>query len=482
MAHSTRVLESRYHSDMRTRIRFLGAAQAVTGSMHLVETPSGSVLVDCGQFQGRRADAEDRNRRPPREAIAADAMVLTHAHIDHSGNIPSLVKRGFSGPIYATPATRDLAAHLLADSARIQEGDAAFLNRKQIDNPAWRPIEPLYDEDDATRALERFVGLPYRERRELLPGVFATLFDAGHILGSSGVLLEVGSGPSARRIALSGDIGRSGMPILRDPDPPLPPADYVLMESTYGNRAHDDIRSMHDALARVVTTTAARGGKIVVPAFAVGRTQELIFSLAVLRREGRIPDVPVFVDSPLAVNVTKVFKQHADCFDDETRAFLKEHGTVFDFPGLRYVESREESMRLNSLRGPAVIVSSSGMCEGGRVLHHLRNTIENPANTVLVVGYMAQHTLGRRIIERRPRVKIHGVERDLRAEVVVMNSFSAHADKHDLLAYARTSGRDAKAIFLVHGEPDQQEPLSREIARSGQRCVAPAPGAVEELQ
>jgi len=432
--------------------------------MHCLETSSGRVLIDGGLYQGRRDDARTRNTTFSKEALSAEALLLTHAHIDHSGNIPGLVKHGFRGTIYATPATRDLCAYMLRDSARIQESDAKYLNKKNADLPEWVEIKPLYDEDDAVRALEQFMTVPYGKTFDVLPGVRATFLDAGHILGSASVVVDVagaGQDKSGRRIAFSGDIGRKGLPILRDPMYPERP-DYVLMESTYGNRAHDPIQEMHGRLAQVVGETIRRKGKVIIPAFAVGRSQEIIYALNALIRDGRLPPVPVFVDSPLSVNVTEVFKLHPECFDKETRAFMDTHGDPFEFASVRYVQSVDESKRLNSLREPAIIIASSGMCEAGRVLHHLRNSIEDEANTVLIVGYQAQHTLGRRIAERRPQVKILGVNRDLRARVEIMNGFSAHADKEELMEYAHrcAAGGNTRGFFLVHGELDQQEPLA----------------------
>jgi metallo-beta-lactamase family protein len=457
-------------------LRFLGAAQQVTGSMHVVETAAGSILIDCGMFQGRREESRERNRKLPREAVGADAMLLSHAHIDHSGSIPTLVKRGFRGSIYATPATRDLCAYMLRDSARIQKGDADYLNRKFADDPSWVPIMPIYDEEDAIEALTRFVAVSYHRPFPILPGVTATFLDAGHILGSAQVLLEVddSKGKPPRRLLFSGDLGRHGLPILRDPEPP-PPVDFVLMESTYGNRVHGDIGSMHEALERVVKETIGRGGKVIIPAFAVGRTQEVLYALNHLHKQDRLPRIPVFIDSPLGVNITEVFKLHPECFDEETRAFVDEHGGAFDLESVQMVSKREDSIALNSLREPAIIISSSGMCEAGRILHHLRNNVEDERNTILIVGFQAQHTLGRRIVERRQRIRILGVERDLRARVEVMNAFSAHADRNDLLAFARACA-GAREMFLVHGEPDQQEPLLAELGSLGLRARAPAPG------
>lgn len=441
------------------RLTFFGAAREVTGSMFLLETEGGSVLVDCGFFQGRRDESRRRNRSLPPAAKAANAAILTHAHIDHSGGLPTLVKAGFAGSIYTTPATRDLAACMLRDSAHIQEADAAYLNRKFAGDPDFVRIEPLYDEEDVVRALERFVSVPYHHVFEPVPGVTARLLNAGHILGSAEIVLDVKERGAVRRIVFSGDLGRKGLPIIRDPELPPLPVDYVVMESTYGNRRHGNVEQMCGELERVVRDAVERGGKIIVPAFAVGRTQEIVYALNELKRAGRLPPIRIFVDSPLAINVTEVFKLHPECFDAETRAFLDAHGDVFGFDGIEYVSSREESIRLNHLAGTAMIISAAGMAEAGRVLHHLRNHVEDERNTILIVGFMAKHTLGRRLVERRPRVRIWGVERDLRARVEVLDSFSAHADRDDLLKYAEACGPGTRRFFLVHGEAEAQESL-----------------------
>jgi metallo-beta-lactamase family protein len=460
-------------------VRFLGAAREVTGSMHLVETPAGKILIDCGMHQGRRDESRERNRKLPKEAVGADAVILTHAHIDHSGSLPTLVKAGFAGTIWATAATRDLCAWLLRDSARIQESDASWLNRKYGDDPDWKTIEPIYDENDAIAALGRFAGVAYGLPFSPLPGVTARFLDAGHILGSAQVVLDVPDGTGTRRLVFSGDLGRRGLPILRDPELPGR-ADYVFMESTYGNRAHGSLKEMHDDLERVVKATAEKRGKLIIPAFAVGRTQEIVYALNQLHRAGRIPDMPVFVDSPLSVHATEVFKLHPECYDQETRAFVEQNGDPFSFKSLRYIESREESMRLNDVAGPAIIVSASGMCEAGRVLHHLKNAVESDRNTILIVGFQAAHTLGRRIVERRPKVRILGVERDLFAQVVVMNAFSAHGDKNDLHDYAHAA-TGARRIYLIHGEPEQQEPLRDRLNGEGLDVIVPSIGDVAEL-
>jgi metallo-beta-lactamase family protein len=462
------------------RLTFLGAAQEVTGSMFLLEVASGSILLDCGFFQGRREESRRRNRTLPPQAIRATAAILSHAHIDHSGGFPTLVKSGFRGSVYATPASRDLCACMLRDSARIQEADAAYLNAKFADDPEFVPVQPTYDEEDVVSALGRFVGIPYHHPFQPLPDVTATFLDAGHILGSAEVVLDVDSSGTRRRLVFSGDLGRKGLPIIRDPEYPERPVDYLVMESTYGNRVHANVAEMRSDLARVIDQTVARGGKVIVPAFAVGRTQELLHSLGILVREGRLPRVPVFIDSPLALNVTEVFKLHPECFDSATRAALDANGDVFGAEVVRFVSSRAESIALNELEGPAVIIAAAGMAEAGRILHHLRHHVGDERNTILIVGFMAQHTLGRRLQEGRARVRIWGVERDLRARVEVLSSFSAHADRNDLLAFARACGTPRRT-FLVHGEPDQQEPLAEALREGGLRVEIPVRGQTVEL-
>lgn len=461
-----------------TRLTFLGAAREVTGSMLLVETDRASILIDCGMYQGRRAESRARNARLPAAACRADAVILTHAHVDHSGSLPVLVRSGFQGLIHATPATRDLAAFMLRDSARIQVGDAEYLNRRHADDPTWEPLVPIYDEDDVTATLARFECTPYHRRIVIAPGVNVTFLDAGHILGSAQVVLDIEGRGGRRRIVISGDLGRRGLPIIRDPELPPLPIHHLVMESTYGDRTHGPVEHMADDLARVIAETVGRGGKIVVPAFALGRTQELMFVLHQLRTSGRMPSIPVFIDSPLAIDVTSVFRLHPECYDAETRHYLDRHDQIFDFDGLSMTRSREESMAINDVTGPAMIIAASGMAEAGRVLHHLRNLVEDARNTVLVVGYMAQHTLGRRLLERRPRVKIWGVERDLHAQVVELPAFSAHADADDLFAHAVAC--NPKKIFLVHGEPPSQAPLLDRLRERGFDATAPERGQVVE--
>ena len=461
-------------------IEFVGAAQTVTGSMHLVRTPHATVLLDCGLYQGRRRESFERNRHLPLPVDEIDVVVLSHAHIDHSGALPLLVKQGYDGPIYATHATRDLCAAMLRDAAYIQEADARHLN-KQIARGDLEsdPVEALYTEADALAAIDRFVSIPYRRAMHVAPGVTVTFYDAGHVLGSAITALDVEENGATRRVVFTGDLGRNNMPILRDPEV-VSGAEMLISESTYGDRLHDPIEKMDEDLAAVIRRTYARGGKVIIPAFALERAQEIVFALKQLRADGHIPRVPVFIDSPLTAKITEIFKMHPECFDAEARALMRGHDSPFDFDGLRYVEDVEESKRLSSNDQPAVVIAASGMCEAGRVLHHLRAGIEDAKNTVLILGFQAQHTLGRRLVESRARVKVFGVERDRRAEVVVLNGFSAHADQRDLVNFANACRERGplRKVALVHGEPQSLRAL-RELMvdKHGYPDVtAPTPG------
>ena len=463
------------HDERAFAIQILGAAQTVTGSMHLLQAGPYRILVDCGLFQGRRAESRHRNRMLPRAATEADVCLLTHAHIDHSGNIPSLVKRGFSGKVHCTDATADLCQAMLRDAARIQVSDAKWLNRRNQDDPTWEPIEALYNEDDAIKALDRFMPHEYNEPFELFPGIHVTYIDAGHILGSASIVIDVKLNGHRRRVVFSGDIGRRNLPILRDPTPPEH-ADYIVMESTYGNRTHAPVERMDDQLLEAIAPTLVNKGKVIIPSFALERTQEIVFALNRLIKAGRLQPVPVFVDSPLAVNVTQIFRRHEDCYDKEALHFDHNHGDPFGFDVLKMVETVEASKRLNETPGPMIIISASGMCEAGRVLHHLRNNIENSNNAVVIVGFQAPHTLGRRIVERRPRVRIFGVERDLHAKVSVLNAFSAHADRDELLWWAKACGPQVRHFYLVHGDPEPCEALRDALASEGRKATIPSQG------
>ena len=461
-------------------IEFIGAAQTVTGSKHLVRTRHANILLDCGLFQGRRSESVEKNKSLGFDPGILSAVVLSHAHIDHSGALPILAKSGYEGPGYCTPATRDLCSAMLVDAAMIQESDARFIN-KQIDRGRSDMIrvEPLYGPDDAVRVLKQMMGVPYHRRVTIAPGVDLTFFDAGHVLGSAVTVLDVDEDGVRRRLVFTGDLGRRDMPILRDPECPEG-ADVLVIESTYGDRLHEPIAAMNAALSAVLTRVFKRKGKVVIPSFALERAQEIVFALATLKRQGAMPPMPVYVDSPLTVKITDVFRLHPECFDAETRQLLASDASPFDFDQLRYVSKKEDSMAIDADDGPAIIISASGMCEGGRVLHHLKAAIEDAKNAVLIVGFQASHTLGRRLVEHRPRAKIFGVERDVRAEVVVLNGFSAHADQRELadfVARAEQGGR-LKDVFLVHGEPGPQRILGGLLrgAHDGLNVRAPAPG------
>ena len=409
-------------------ISFAGAAREVTGSCHLVRVHGKLVALDCGLFQGRRAEADRSNRTLPAPPEQIAAIVLSHAHIDHAGRIPFLVRNGFDGSVFCTPATRDLSAFMLMDSAFIQEKDAEHLARR---NKAH--TEPLYDSRDVAGTLQRMTGVPYGRTFDVVPGIRATFMDAGHILGSASVILDCHEDGLDRRLVFSGDIGRWGLPIIRDPQMPSG-ADTVIMESTYGNRDHATVEDARAKLATVVSETAARGGRVLVPAFAVGRTQELLYDLHALARAGRIPKLPIFIDSPLATDVTGVFELHPDCFDNGEDLIGQVH-QLFRFDLVRYTRQVDESKALNRLRGPLVIIAASGMAESGRILHHLAAGASDPRNTILIVGFQAEHTLGRRIVEKRPTIRVFGEDIPLRARVEILNGYSAHADRTELMRW-----------------------------------------------
>jgi metallo-beta-lactamase family protein len=466
------------------RIEFLGAAQTVTGSMHLVRTEHAAVLLDCGLYQGRRREAYERNAALALPVRELSAVVLSHAHIDHSGALPILARHGYRGPIWATPATRDLCAIMLRDAASIMAADARTLTRQnQRENRDLEVYPPLYGDDDVVDAIARFRTVPYHEPVEIARGVRLAFFDAGHVLGSAIAVLDVEESGRSRRIAFTGDLGRAGRPILRDPEIPEG-VQTLISESTYGDRLHDGLEKMEEDLAAVVERTFRRGGKLLIPSFALERAQEVVFALKHLRGRGQLPPVPVYIDSPLTIRITDAFKLHPECFDAETRARFRGGDSPFEFPELRYVESAEDSKAVSASPDPAIVISASGMCEAGRILHHLRAAVDDPANTVLIVGFQAQHTLGRRLVERRTRVKIFGVERERRCEVVVLNGFSAHADQRDLLDYAQRCRERGplERIALVHGDLAPQQTLAGLLRERGHASVAiPAAGDALEL-
>ena len=457
-------------------IRLCGGTRTVTGSKHLLTSGKQRLLLECGLFQGHRAEAERTNRSFPFKAREVNWCVVSHAHIDHVGNIPNLVKYGFRGPILMTQGTAALARLLVEDSANIQESDIRYLNKK-LREKGEPPKEPVYTVEDAEEALKYIEGMPYAKPRKLGP-YKVVLHDAGHILGSALVDIEV----EGKRVLFTGDLGRKKMPIINDPVH-VAEADYLIMEGTYGNRKHGDYTDVDSRLAGVVNRVYSRGGRIIIPAFAVERSQEIVYTLNRLRQNNRIPDVPVFVDSPLASRVTEVYRNHPQYYDAEAVEMLNGHQYPFDFPGLRYVESVEESKALNVSKEPCIIISASGMCEAGRVLHHLKHSVEDPKNLVLIVSFQAENTLGRRIAERQPIVRIYGEEHNLRAEVEVMDEFSAHADRDGLIQYVRSMNVPRlKKVFIVHSELDAAEALVEPLKALGVReVVIPEIGEEHEL-
>ncbi|MEJ2746301.1 MAG: MBL fold metallo-hydrolase [Anaerolineae bacterium] len=439
------------------QIQFHGAVRTVTGSQHLVSVNGRKILLDCGLYQGSRKKSYERNQNLPYNAADIDVLVLSHAHIDHSGNIPNLVKSGFTGDIVCTYATRDLCAIMLRDSAKIQQYDIEYLNKKRA-KKNLPPIEPIYTVMDAVECLKYFIGIGYERPYKLMPGVTLTFYDAGHILGSAIVALDIEDEEENKhtRLVFSGDLGRPDRPILRDPTF-IDEADVLLIESTYGNRQHAPLEQASKKLETIINKTYQRSGKVIVPSFAVGRTQELVYRLHKLVEERDIPpNLPIYVDSPLAIDATGIYRLHPEAYDEEIANFMHEdgHGDPFGFDMMYYTRSTAQSKELNFLRDPAVIISASGMAEAGRILHHLKNNIEDPANTILIVGWQAPDTLGRRIVEKQPKVKIFGEEYLLKAEVQTINGFSAHADRSELLDWVSHFKQRPSHTFVVHGEEE----------------------------
>ena len=468
---------------MRAELFSWGAAQEVTGSKHFLQIKDKLFMVDCGAFQGRRSEADAKNRSWPFDASQVGAMILTHAHYDHSGLVPMLPKKGFKGNIYTTPASRDLASLIMMDSAHIQAKDYEFLRKRAKRKGESFDKQPLYNEQDVVDSLDFFMTVSYHRPFQVADGIEVSFFDAGHILGSAQVVFDINRNGHHMKIGFSGDLGRKDLPILRDPEI-IPEVDYLIMESTYGNRRHAPIETATSELAEVINRTVERGGRIIIPAFAVERTQELVYYLHLLRDSKRIPGLPVYVDSPMATNATSIFRVHQECYDEETReAFINHHKNPFGFNELRYITNQEESKELNSLKEPAIIISSSGMCEAGRILHHLIHNIGDPKNTILIVGYMAANTLGRKILEKQREVKIFGDRFKLKAEVKALNTFSAHADYQDILDYVGQLNYDRlKNIFLVHGEENAQSHLKTLLEEKGYKTQIVQAGKKYTLQ
>jgi metallo-beta-lactamase family protein len=464
------------------KVTFYGAARSVTGSRHLVQAAGARVLLDCGMFQGRRSESEVRNRDLGFDPKSVDAVLLSHAHIDHSGALPALAKGRFSGTVHATRATADLAAVMLEDSARIQAHDCAYINRKER-RRGKQCRRPYYDADDVRAITRQFSSARYDHPTTVLRRLKATFHDAGHILGSAAIRLTAGNGANTTSLLFTGDLGRPRMPILRDPEPP-PPCDALIIESTYGDRTHDEDNAAMKAKAEhLVAHALTHRSKIIVPAFAVGRTQDLVMRIKELVKEGRIQPLPIYIDSPLAVKATDIFRRHPECFDEETYRTFTSEGDPFAARYIRYVSSVKESQKLNAMAGPCVIIAASGMCEGGRVLHHLKHAIGEEANIIAIVGFQAEHTLGRQLVEEWDTVPIFGVPTRRRAQVVRFNGLSAHADRNDLLAYVRAITPLPAKIFVVHGEEKQSLSLAEAIRSEhpGVKVIVPEFGSTHEI-
>lgn len=433
------------------KIRFLGGAQTVTGTMHLIEVNSQRLLLDCGLYQGHRQDTYDVNKNFPFKPESIDAVILSHAHIDHSGNLPNLVKQGYRGHIYATNATVDLADIMLRDSGHIHEWDVQYVNKKRR-KQGLPPVEPLYTTKDAQETILYFKSVWYDQVFEPIKGVKARLVDAGHILGSAAVVLDITENGIQKRFWFSGDIGRYDVPILQDPVLPQD-VDFLMMECTYGDKPHLNIETAFDEFAEVVRSTVRRGGKVIVPAFAVGRTQTLSYFLSEAMEKGELPDIPVVIDSPLAVAASDLYRKHSECFDQETWQFIAEHrNPALDFNNLIFTRSVDESKALNDFKEPMIIISASGMAEAGRILHHLKNNIEDGKNTIAIISWQAPNTLGRRLADRERKVRIFGEEYFRKADVATIGGLSAHAGQVMLKEYALASKSTLKKIILVHGE------------------------------
>ena len=455
------------------KIQFYGAAQTVTGSSHLLTTDKGTkILLDCGLYQGNDPDFDDFNHEWVFNPADIDVMVLSHSHIDHAGRIPKLCKDGFEGDVVCTSATRDLAAIMLLDSGFIQEKDNEWMNKRRArkDLP---PVPPLYTVPDAQRAMDQFVGISYGRWFRIAADVQVQFNDAGHILGSANVTLKIerANGETAM-VGFTGDIGRPDRPILRDPQP-MPACDYLLCESTYGSKVHQSLPNDEEDLLKIIERTCIeKKGKLIIPAFSVGRTQELVYMMDKLETAGRLPNVPVYVDSPLAVDATDIFIMHPECYDADILEYMQTDPNPFGFKRLKLIKKVEKSKAINDSKEPCVIISASGMMQAGRVKHHLNNNIEDERNTILVVGFCAQNTLGRRIRDGAESVKIFGKEKQVKAEVVVMDSFSAHGDQQEMLDFLECQDKQKlKKIFLVHGEIDRQTIFKEEILKAGFKKV-----------
>ncbi len=462
------------------QLRFHGAAGEVTGSMHMLRLGQRWIAIDCGLHQGRRSETEAKNRTWPMPPKDISAVILSHAHIDHAGRLPKLVRDGFDGDVFCTPATRDLCAIMLADSAHIQEEDVHYVNKKRR-RKGLEDIEPLYEHRDAVGAIKLMHTVSYDRWVQAAPGLMVRFQDAGHMLGSAGIELRFSEAHGGGSLFYTGDIGRNGQPILRDPRP-LPNVDWVICESTYGGRLHEEVEDAKRVLTDVVKRTVARKGKVIIPSFSVGRTQTLVYFLHQQMVTGELPRIPVYVDSPLAVNATEVFRMHPECYDAEARAFQRVTSDILGSGVVTYIRDVEQSKALHRKRRPMVIISASGMVEFGRIRHHVKNNVRSKKNTILIPGFQAEHTLGRRLADGATSISLFHQRMPVRAEVVQLHGFSGHADQRELLAFLRPHLPGLRGVFLTHGEPDQTEALAEQIRAAGGRRVESArPGLVVEL-
>ncbi|MFW5915243.1 MAG: MBL fold metallo-hydrolase [Planctomycetota bacterium] len=462
------------------QITFHGAARETTGSMHILEANGSRIMLDCGLCQGHRKEAFERNRNLPVDPDTIDACVLSHAHIDHSGNLPTLAKKGYSGPVYATPATQDLCEIMLMDSAYLQKKDVEYVNKKRRKR-GKNPFEPLYVKADARKVIQQFEALPYENPLEVAEGIKVNFHDAGHILGAALTELQVTENNRTERILYTGDMGRKDQPILRDPVI-VRDVDQLVTESTYGNRLHPQEEDVKATLEELCRRTMENSSRLVVPAFSVGRTQQLLYFLHDLWQEDRLCDIPVYVDSPLSSKATRVYEKHPECYDRDMMANIMDEENPFTMQHITYTSNVEESKKLNRMDGPVIIISASGMCEGGRILHHLKHSVEDEKNTVLIVGYQAEHTLGRRLVRQEEEVKIYGDKYPLNADVVSIQALSAHADRDEMLQYYEETGFEVDRAFVVHGEPEQQKPFAQKLQDLGADTIRiPERGQTFEL-
>jgi metallo-beta-lactamase family protein len=468
---------------MDISITFMGAARGVTGSRYLIEANGTTILVDCGLYQER--EFLYRNWEPFRcSPEKLEAVLLTHAHLDHSGLLPKLVKEGFRGRVYCTPATADITKIILIDSAHLQEEDAAYKKKRHIreGRKGKYPEVPLYTVADAEATFPLFTTVEYNQTINIGHGIEATFYDAGHVLGSSMIKLRISQGGEKRSIVFSGDIGRWNRPIMHDPSV-FQRTDYIVMESTYGDRVHERTEDIGDDLAGIVKTAFAAGGKIIVPSFALQRSQEILYYLNILQMEKRIPPLTVYLDSPMAIKITEVYKRYSELFDQDMKELIRQHRSPFDFPGLKMVESVEESKALNEIKGTVMIIAGAGMCTGGRIKHHLANNISRPECTVLFVGYQAIGTLGRQILEGAKSVRIHGQQYPVRARIAHLQGFSAHADRDELVRWLSKLSVNPKRIFITHGETKSAEQFSKYLnEKTGYNTSVPNYGTTVRLE